>query len=340
MPHGPGLNDVSSYSRILVIRRDNIGDLVCTLPMIRRLREQHPDAWIGALVTRYNAEVLRGNPDLDAVFTYTKAKHLAQGESRLGALWQRLRVLWRLRHADLDLVLLPASGTQASARRMAGLVGTKKVVAQDDVPPNPLKQHEVERTANILSALGIPLDDLPPATLEPRAEVQARMRAALSFDESDAGPLLGIHISSRKPSQRWPAERFIELVQSLHAEQPKMRFALFWSPGDENNPLHPGDDGKAQAILDACKNLPLSACPTAALDELVAGLSLCDRVLCSDGGHMHLAAALGKPIVCLFGKSDAARWHPWGVPYRLLQPADQEVAQVRVDEVIDALRQI
>jgi len=81
---------MSKHNRILVIRRDNIGDLVCTLPLIRRLREHYPDAWIGMLVTRYNAEVLYDNPDLEAVFTYTKAKHLAHGESRLGALWQRL----------------------------------------------------------------------------------------------------------------------------------------------------------------------------------------------------------------------------------------------------------
>ncbi|MCK7500105.1 MAG: hypothetical protein MZW92_64610 [Comamonadaceae bacterium] len=50
-------------SRILIVRRDNIGDLVCTTPMIRMLRRHHPDAWIAALVTRYNAEVLAGNPD-------------------------------------------------------------------------------------------------------------------------------------------------------------------------------------------------------------------------------------------------------------------------------------
>ncbi len=60
--------------KILVIRRDNIGDLVCTTPMIRMLRRHYPDAWIAALVTRYNAEVLAGNPDLDAVFAYQKAE--------------------------------------------------------------------------------------------------------------------------------------------------------------------------------------------------------------------------------------------------------------------------
>ena len=69
--------------RILVIRRDNIGDLVCTTPLIRSLREQLPGAYIAALVTRYNMAVLARNPDIDALFSYTKAKHLEPGESAI-----------------------------------------------------------------------------------------------------------------------------------------------------------------------------------------------------------------------------------------------------------------
>jgi heptosyltransferase III len=330
-----------THNRILVIRRDNIGDLVCTLPLIRRLREQYPDAWIGALVTRYNAEVLRGNPDLDAIFTYTKAKHLAHGESKLAALWQRLRVLWRLRHADLDLVLLPASGKQASARRMAKLVGAKRIVAQDDVPANPAALHEVERTANMLSALDIARDDLPAARIYPSSETQNSIRAQLEGDvPALQGQLIGVHISSRKPSQRWPAERFIDVMRALHAANPQTRFALFWSPGDEDNPLHPGDDRKAREILEACHDLPLHACPTLQLSDLIAGLSICDSILCSDGGHMHLAAAVGKPIVCLFGKSDAARWHPWGVPYELLQTEAMDVGGISAEDVLSSLKKL
>ena len=59
---------------ILVIRRDNIGDLVCTTPLITALRQRFPKAWIGALVNSYNARVLDGNPDQDEVFIYTKER--------------------------------------------------------------------------------------------------------------------------------------------------------------------------------------------------------------------------------------------------------------------------
>lgn len=321
--------------RILVIRRDNIGDLVCTLPLIRNLRMHYPQAWIGALVTGYNAEVLHGNTDLDAVFAYRKLKHLAHGESALRAMLERLQQLWRLRRLGIDTALLPASGPQPSARRMARLIGARRILLQDDLAPAGVDGHEVTRTAHLLKAFDLPHTDMPSASIAPRPELVARMRQL--FGARPSGPLLGLHISARKASQRWPAERFVALIQQLHATAPDMHFALFWAPGDENNPLHPGDDRKAKAILDACATLPVTPLPTHTLGELIAGLSLVDSLVCADGGHMHLAAALGKPIVALFGKSDATRWHPWGVPHRILQPASQDVADVGVASVVEAL---
>ena len=80
--------------------------------------------------------------------------------------------------------------------------------------------------------------------------------------------------------------------------------------------------------------------PTHRLDELIAALALCDRVVCADGGAMHIAAALGKPIVCLFGDSDAARWRPWGVPYELLQPPSRNVADIVVENVMQAYQRL
>lgn len=321
--------------RILVIRRDNIGDLVCTLPMIRRLHERFPDAWIGALVTSYNAEVLYDSPDLDAVYRYTKAKHLAHGESAIGAMWSRLKLLWHLRQQKIDLVLLPAGGTQASARRMAKLVGARRVVAQDDLPPDSSAVHEVERAGHLLAAIRVAHEHLPPARIVAHADLAAEARVKLG-----KGPVLGLHVSARKPSQRWPVERYTELVRRLHAQHPEMRFALFWAPGAADNPLHPGDDDKARQIMAACDDLPLLPMPTHSLSSLIAGLDACSMVFCSDGGHMHLAAGLGKPLVCLFGKSDAARWHPWGVPHRVLQPASQDVKDVSVDEALAALEEL
>ena len=83
--------------RILVIRRDNIGDLVCTTPLLAALRERYPAAHIAALVNSYNAAVLDGNPHVDEVHRYTKLKHRSPGESAAAIVLARLKMMARLR---------------------------------------------------------------------------------------------------------------------------------------------------------------------------------------------------------------------------------------------------
>jgi ADP-heptose:LPS heptosyltransferase len=143
---------------------------------------------------------------------------------------------------------------------------------------------------------------------------------------------VAVHLSSRLPHQRWPADSFAALIQKLYSKDKTLRFALFWSPGRETNAMHPGDDEKASQVLDATQGLPVTAFPTGTLDYLIAGLSVCDAMICSYGGAMHICAALDKPIVCFFGNSDSTHWHPWAVPYVLLQPASRDVADISVDE--------
>ena len=86
----------SGYSKILFIRRDNIGDLVCTTPSIRAVREKYPDAKIGILVNTYNADTVSNNPDIDEVYIYEKAKH-ATDKNKLSVWRSNLKVLLKIR---------------------------------------------------------------------------------------------------------------------------------------------------------------------------------------------------------------------------------------------------
>lgn len=320
-----------SSPRILIIRRDNIGDLVCTTPLIGALRQRFPEGWLGALVNSYNAPVLDGNPDLDEVFVYTKAKHRGSGESLPGILWRRLAMMRRLRQIRLDDVIIATTSPQPRVITLARWLKPKRTIGFGDakeldvaLPLDDASRHEVEDVFRVAAIYGI--DGLPPAC---RVFAPAAVPPAPTLT-------IGIHISARKSSQRWPAERFAETIKAL-AEPGPVRFMLLWSPGAEDNPLHPGDDAKAQDVLKRVgAGAAVIARPTQTLPELIAALAECDALICADGGAMHLGAGLGLPIVCLFGNSGAARWRPWGVPYRLLQKPTLDVQDISVDEVISA----
>ena len=344
---------LSKQLKILVVRRDNIGDLVCTTPMFQALREKYPDARICALVNSYNVAVVRNNPYLDEIFVYTKAKHRQKNQSVMGVYRDRLRMLWCLRREHYDYVITASATFQPRPLRMARLVKPRHIIGfveagrrgieHIDTPisytlPRPL--HEAEDVFRLLQPLGIG-GTPPPMLIRPDAEELAVARRRISEHSGGrAGPLIGVHLSTRKATNRWPEAHFIGLIRRLHAVYPEARFLLLWAPGDSSNPKHPGDDDTAARIVQSLQGLPVIAYPMGPLEQLIADLALCDTVITSDGGALHIAAALGKPIVCFFGDIDTTRWYPWGVPHVLLQPPTRHAPDITVDDAFNGYQRL
>lgn len=322
--------------KILVVRRDNIGDLVLTTPVFRALRSRFPGASLEALVTSYNAPILEGHPDVDRVHAYTKSKHAVSSGAAFAAWAGRMRQMLALRGERFDYVILPAPGFHPRLIRLARFLDPRHIVAflppgrsvrGVDLPVDDsgrYERHHLESTFFALTALGI--DGPPPAP---------RLAAAPAPRPAGAPLTVGVHVSARRPRNRWPEASHAALLRELHAGF-GARFRLLWAPGAEDDPRHPGDDGKARRLVAATRPVPVEPVATARLRDLVDALAACDIVVCSDGGAMHLAAALGKPVVCFFGDSDAAHWRPWGVAHRLLQPATRDAADIPVAAAIEA----
>lgn len=311
--------------RLLIVRRDNIGDLACTTPLIAALRARWPGAWLGALVTTYNTEVLARNPALDFVSAYEKLKH--RREHLLPYLWRRFQQARGLRQLDLDAVLVPAPAPQAVkiARRLqSGEVIVAPTSFRSDA-------HEVERCFDLGRALGV-TGAAGPMQIYPDPEAIAVLRRRIG-----EGPFTAVHISARRPAQRWPLERYAELVRTLGARQ---RILLLWAPGARGQAAHPGDDEAAATVLRLAGSADVTAVPTPDLKTLIAALALCDKVICPDGGAMHLAAALGKRVVALFGDAPVSRWRPWAVPHRVVQGASGQLADLPVAAVLQAEREV
>lgn len=328
---------------IVVIRRDNIGDMVLTTPLLHALRERFPRTRLIVLGTGYNAPVLAGHPDVDAVYAYDKAKH--RPDLPRAAVWAgTVRTLLALRRERPDLVILAGAGPQRQSARLAKWIRPGAILGFLDngqpaevTVPVPWDSGAQRHAAEDVFRLGIPLGihGDPGRCLVAADPGQAQRFAAARTQAGGARRAVAVHVSARRPRQRWPVERFAALIRALAAGG-ELLPVLLWAPGTESDPRHPGDDGKAAAIRAMVGDAGVLAWPTRTLAELSGALAGCSLMVCADGGAMHVAAGLGVPIVALFGDSPPARWRPWGVPHRVLQGEGGDVAALGVEPVLQA----
>ncbi|HEX8948596.1 MAG TPA: glycosyltransferase family 9 protein, partial [Dissulfurispiraceae bacterium] len=82
------------------------------------------------------------------------------------------------------------------------------------------------------------------------------------------------------------------------------------------------------------------ACRTTSLRELISALSIADLVVCGDGGAMHIAAALGKPIVTMWGSTNPDRWRPWRTPHAILQTESRRAEDISAGTVFNAVEKL
>ncbi|PVZ83747.1 ADP-heptose--LPS heptosyltransferase [Serratia sp. S1B] len=332
---------------ILIIRRDNIGDLVCATPLIEGVKIAYPDAKLYLLINKVSQDVVTHNPHLEKVFVYKKAKHKAKNETTLGVHFQRLMMFWQLRKIKFDAVILANPAPCKYSLRMAKIIGAKNIIGADlgnQEIPHPFKatnfhgEHQVERTFSYLSAITDKAIPIPPVrvylTDEERHIAKQRLKTLLPASTEH---LYAVHFSNRRAKSSWPLERYAEIIRRLTAD-PHTSVLIFWSPPGTLAPDDIGDDKRAEQLLMQCQNSRVALYPTASVRELLAGFDLCDLVLCSDGGQMHLAAALNKKQVVFFGETKPAEWHPWSGDYQVIQAKSGHCADISVEEVWEKIK--
>lgn len=338
--------------KILVIRRDNIGDLILSTPFLSALKKRFPDTAIDVFTNSYCAPVLEGNPDVDQVFVYEKGHH--RGQRGLFKVYlDRALLIWKLRKAKYDFIILGKPSVEPRPLQLARLIGASRIIGiteqgspfenylTDPLYWSPAQgKHVAERCMQLLDPLGgtVPAG---PLRIFPDAALAAQFNTLCREGFGQERLIVGVQISSRKLRQRWPIERFAELMKTLQVRHSCMAFVLFWSPGPSDNPMHPGDDENAAALIQLLPpGFPVLPCPTQSLHELIAKLSTMQAMITSDGGALHIGAAVGLPILCFFGNSESARWHPWAVPYILIQKDSADVGDITVKDAVNGFEDL
>lgn len=322
--------------KILLIRRENIGDLILTTPLISMLAKDHQ---VDMLVNSYNMSVLDGNPHVTKIHHYTKSHHEASLKAKMSVLIHRLKTTYSVWIAGYDVAIIAGSWNKRPLM-WAKLSRAKRIIAIGEDAPDTVtdrfpymhqKGHIVDELAQLAKPLGY---DLKPGKLELYITAAETEQAARKIGKRDELPVYGLQISSRKENQRWSADNFIELAHRL-SQRELCRIVLFWSPGASDNPMHPGDDEKADLVMKKCRDIDLFPYKTNNIRELMAGMALCDQIVTSDGGALHIAVGVGQPVVALFGNNDSGYWAPWLVPSRVLEAAEQDVKNLSIDQVYE-----
>jgi ADP-heptose:LPS heptosyltransferase len=341
--------DPDRVKRILVVRNDNLGDLLCTTPAFRALRRRYPSAHIAVLVPAHCRPLVQGNPDVDEVLSYTKAKHRTGG-TMLKAWWEMLqmfRALWA-RRFDLAIEMRQRFSQSAAwlvyASRAPWRLGHRPPAQEPfgfflnlGLPQPEVHeiQHEVDSALRILRPLGVP--PVPRElilTVQPEAQERVETRLASAGIGARERVAL-VHISNRRPTSRWPAERFAAVAVDL-SERHGFHVLVNWAPGDDTNPLFPGDDGRVDEVLRLIRT-PVHSWQTSTLEDLVASIRRSQLVFSTDGGVMHIAAAFHVPQVVIFGRTPVETWRPYSTLARVLKRG-QESVNIGVEDALEAVQ--
>jgi len=333
--------------RILITRTDRIGDLVLTTPLFKALREKFPKAWIAAVAFREHRDIIGGNPYLDEVILYDK-----NGRER--GLWGQFLFSRELRGKNFDVVI-HAHGTNRM-HLAAWLAGIPVRIGYDRRAPWALthvhaynkkegKKQEAEYLFELLEPLGvIPSQEIKTFFPVTDRSVRSLEDLCLSLKIPRDLPWIVLSPSASDVTKMWPAERFAELVTRLQKERP----GIFLATGiSQDRPI----------IEKLIKNTSVPVFDLSgklSLGMLGALLKRAAILISNDSGPVHIATAVGTPVVSIFGRYEAGlgpqRWQPLGKNSRVIAkdvshiPESERkftyIDEIAVEDVCQAAREL
>lgn len=316
--------------KILVLKRDKIGDLLLSTPLFARLKACLPGVQTQLLANDYNAWVAAGNPHLERIWVYRRVRH--GGRVSPGAAWDWLWQRRALRRERFDWVIVANGDESPRAIRRALSLGGARTVARcadasrypgltDPLPPD-TSRHEIERLLAMLSPLGIPV----PETSDNRTSFPTYLLPAASAAFAGQwlagrgllpGRYVVLGLGARR-AKKQPSSAQVLAWSARFKQRWGLETVFMWTPGKSGDPLYPGDDEIAQPVLDAASHgrAPQLHPFRGPIPQALGLIWSARASLFPDSGLMHFAAASPGGVLGLFAETDVspgpAQWAPRG----------------------------
>ena len=306
--------------KILILKPSSLGDVIHALPVLRLLKLHYPHSKIFWWIDSALAPLLDGDPDLAGVIRFERKRW---SKPRF---WpEMVRSVLHLRAQEFDLVIdlqcLARSGAFAWLARGKFLIGLDEVregargFYDLAAPRKEYLTHAVDWYLAVLPLLGVPVHKQfhwLPARKEVSDALEKKWFGADSKFQTQNAKLILLQPGARWVNKRWPAEHFSELVRLWAKKFPGTRFAVLG--GKEDLAL-------AEKISATAPENILNLCGETSLPEMIEWVRRGDLLVTNDTGPMHVAAALGKPLVALFGPTEPRRTGPYGQLQNVLRLA-------------------
>lgn len=294
--------------RVLIIKPSSLGDVIHALPLLRLLKKAHPEAEVDWVIAAELAPLLSGDPDIrDLVLFERKDWHLPGFWSRQYA---RIRQLRETRYDwVIDLQGLARSGVIAWLANGAFTIGVddprEGAAGFYDVRvprPSPLT-HAVDWYLAVAERLGIPRTEFE---WLPRRELHGWN----SPWRQDGSRKIILNPGARWMNKRWPAEYFAQLATAILRENSRAQMLILGAASEA--PL-------ARVIEAAAPDKINNLAGRTTLSEMIEIIRGCDLFVTNDTGPMHIACALARPTIALFGPTEPRRTGPYGQLQNVLQ---------------------
>ncbi len=292
--------------RNIIVRMPNwIGDLVMATPILSDLRKAYPEARITAMCRSPICELLKEDPEIDELFCFSKTNGFGRRSGRRS-------VIEKLRKGEYDLgILLTHSLSSAwwfwlgNVKNRIGYQGNGRSLLLNHslpFPSNIQNQHLVVTYKTLLEPLGIPVSETPPHLYLSAKEISDSRALLRQHGIPEGAVVVGINPGATYGSAKcWLPERFREVTEKLLRD--KNIYIVYF-----------GDLATAGVVKQICNALPSRVVNLAGLTtlrELTGLISNCDVILTNDSGPMHIADAIGTPMVALFGSTSEVVTGPY-----------------------------
>ena len=294
-------------AEILIIRLRSLGDLVLETPAIAALHSWRPDLRISVLVEPRFAPVLEGNPAIGEI-TFSRGL----GETALDLLRRKFPIVFNQHGGPRSAILTGASGSPLRV----GWAGYQYSFLYNVAVPDAKEfygtpaVHIVEHRISQFYFTGLPRGPIPRAQVFAQPDSIATVARKLAEKGIAAGaPYAVLQPGARSPGMRWPVAKYAEIARWLREKYGLASVVNLGARDAEIAAEVRREMQKWAVVMDAQLNVR----------ELVALIAGSRIFLGNDSGPAHLATALQRPSVVIFGVTDPVQWRPWQAEHRIVQ---------------------